>query len=567
MSSLMQSQAKFFRTRRSHNQAKKNGQYDDFDLDLDVLPGLLPMSPALEEERLHEYKQLQPLAFSMCDDAQGRRSSRDFFHDDDDDAGFAFAGGEGKKDAADDFFHDDDDPGLAFADGGIMSTSSIRRKKETLYQRRRISLQECRHTSGPLNSAHTRSNSEPRREPLHEKNNVEKYTIKKRQCDEIEPHEYASRRRSCADVREERYEARRWESEEAGKSDLCEHRSEGEQSFGPVLSDLEIVIEDIASPEGSPNFSSGGSIRAGKFSITENGVCPRGYKIPQYNPRDIAIDFSSKPLGRGACGSVRKGIHIPTREPLAIKIIRMEDKAKREQFINDAHVLLTVQSGFIIKLLATYVHLESFAFHTALELMDFGTLADLSKRCQRGVPEKYLSFMCLQILEGIKSLHAHDFLHRDIKLCNILLNSRGFVKISDFGISKKLDSSEKTWTYVGTSLYLSPERLQAEGYGKPADIWGVGLSVYELACGQFPWEECNTILSLFNLSQTLPRLPNSSPELQSFIDRCLQFNADARATAVELAADPYIRYQASVLNVEKEYLPWLGHTMRSEPCN
>merc|ERR1719193_1206122 len=95
MSSLMQSQAKFFRTRRSHKQAKKNGQYDDFDLDLDVLPGLLPMSPALEEERLHEYKQLQPLAFnSMCDDAQGRRSSRD-----DDDAGFAFAG-EGKKDAA-----------------------------------------------------------------------------------------------------------------------------------------------------------------------------------------------------------------------------------------------------------------------------------------------------------------------------------------------------------------------------------------------------------------------------------------------------------------------------------
>jgi serine/threonine protein kinase len=78
--------------------------------------------------------------------------------------------------------------------------------------------------------------------------------------------------------------------------------------------------------------------------------------------------------------------------------------------------------------------------------------------------------------------------HRDMKPGNILLNSRGEVKISDFGLSAELDSTkEMCATFIGTHAYMSPERLGGKPYSFASDIWSLGITLVECALGQFPY--------------------------------------------------------------------------------
>merc|ERR1712137_1509935 len=124
--------------------------------------------------------------------------------------------------------------------------------------------------------------------------------------------------------------------------------------------------------------------------------------------------------------------------------------------------------------------------NVALEYMDYGSLTDVMKRVHR-FPERYLVLVMIQILEGLKWLHLTTFLHRDVKLGNILMNSRGAVKLTDFGISKKInDERFGCDTFVGTATYMAPERIRGEDYSFAADIWSLGLCAYELASGKYP---------------------------------------------------------------------------------
>merc|ERR1719229_1174913 len=140
-------------------------------------------------------------------------------------------------------------------------------------------------------------------------------------------------------------------------------------------------------------------------------------------------------------------------------------------------------SPFLIQLYTAYVHRDTGCVHVALEYMDYGSLADVKRKSQI-IPETVLALMLMQILEGLKILHLSSVIHRDVKPENILVNSHGFVKVTDFGISKKLgEEREFLDTFVGTQIYMSPERVLGEGYSFPVDIWSLGLCVYELATG------------------------------------------------------------------------------------
>ncbi|PAV57756.1 hypothetical protein WR25_07388 [Diploscapter pachys] len=113
------------------------------------------------------------------------------------------------------------------------------------------------------------------------------------------------------------------------------------------------------------------------------------------------------------------------------------------------------------------------------------------------IPIKVLSHVSRSILEGLKVMFDNKIMHRDLKPVNILVNSKGFVKLGDFGISKKLDkSSQQCNTGVGTPIYMAPERLMegAENdrnvkYGKKSEIWNYGICLWEMCKGDYPYHE------------------------------------------------------------------------------
>lgn len=99
-----------------------------------------------------------------------------------------------------------------------------------------------------------------------------------------------------------------------------------------------------------------------------------------------------------------------------------------------------------------------------------------------------------QILEGLEYLHVNNVIHRDIKAANILLDSKGAIKLADFGSSKKIYGSINTSrSLCGTPYYMAPEVIRQSGHNRYADIWSLGCTVYELIAGRPPWSEHKNI--------------------------------------------------------------------------
>eukprot|EP00755_Sulcionema_specki_P028591 Sspe_Gene.17426::Locus_6182_Transcript_3_5_Confidence_0.615_Length_768::g.17426::m.17426 len=130
------------------------------------------------------------------------------------------------------------------------------------------------------------------------------------------------------------------------------------------------------------------------------------------------------------------------------------------------------------------------------EFMDFGSLDDILKLCRKlalEVPEGVIAKLIEQMLQGLVYLHKprdlkpakgkpRPDIHRDLKPANILINSAGECKIADFGIASDLATMGQS-SFVGTTTYMSPERIRGERYGTPSDVWAIGLICLELSLG------------------------------------------------------------------------------------
>ena len=117
------------------------------------------------------------------------------------------------------------------------------------------------------------------------------------------------------------------------------------------------------------------------------------------------------------------------------------------------------------------------------------------------IPEDILGQLTVGIVKGLQYLWTLKIMHRDLKPSNILVNSQGFVKLCDFGVSVQLINSIAR-TYIGTSAYMAPERLKGENYRMRAEIWSLGVLMFELVSGCFPYKSAtntsNVKLCLFH---------------------------------------------------------------------
>lgn len=191
---------------------------------------------------------------------------------------------------------------------------------------------------------------------------------------------------------------------------------------------------------------------------------------------------------------------------MAMKEIRLElDEAKFTTILKELVILHECSSPYIIDFYGAFF--QEGAVYMCIEYMDGGSI---DKIYAGGIPENVLRKITYSTIMGLKSLKdEHNIIHRDVKPTNILANTRGQIKICDFGVSGNLVASIAK-TNIGCQSYMAPERISGGGmtsgadgtYSVQSDIWSLGLTIIECAMGKYPYppEVSSTIFGQLNVS-------------------------------------------------------------------
>ncbi|KAJ7605977.1 Pkinase-domain-containing protein [Mycena polygramma] len=208
---------------------------------------------------------------------------------------------------------------------------------------------------------------------------------------------------------------------------------------------------------------------------------------PEYKEFDLKNDdFNNlEELGQGNGGSVMKVQHVPTGTVMAKKIVLIDAKpAERKKILLELQIMHACASAYIVSSYGAYLAEPNICI--CMEFMDKGSFDGIYKRIG-AIDIRVVGKVAVAVLEGLRYLYdVHRIIHRDIKPSNILCNSNGDIKLCDFGVSGELINSIAN-TFVGTSIYMSPERIQGATYSVKSDIWSLGITLLELSVGQFPF--------------------------------------------------------------------------------
>ncbi|KAG6865846.1 hypothetical protein C0991_011178 [Blastosporella zonata] len=254
-------------------------------------------------------------------------------------------------------------------------------------------------------------------------------------------------------------------------------------------------------------------------------------------------------IGKGAYGSVHKGEHIPSGNVVALKIINLDDKSGSDDVgdIQREVALLTQlrDAPNITKYYGCYM--DGPRVWIVMEFAQGGSVLSLMKASPNGcLEERYVSVIVREVLVGLSYLHKVPIIHRDIKAANILVTATGKVVICDFGVSALLaTSSSKRNTLTGTPHWMAPELLQnLPVYDTKADIWSLGIVVYEMIKGTPPHNTLENIKVMDLIPKAKPpRLGDSEAgkDLRDFMAMCLRESPAERLPADELSKSKWIK--------------------------
>jgi hypothetical protein len=248
-------------------------------------------------------------------------------------------------------------------------------------------------------------------------------------------------------------------------------------------------------------------------------------------------------LGRGGMGEVYRADDLKLRQPVALKFLPealSTDGASLARFYQEVSVARQISHRHVCRV---YDVGDADGFHfISMEYVRGETLSSLLKRIGR-LPEDKAVETARQLCAGLAAVHDAGVLHRDLKPANVMIDERGDVRITDFGIAALAEGQNDADSLAGTPAYMSPEQFEGKGLTVRSDLYSLGLVLYELFTGRKAFE-ASSLHELIRLrrSDTHPSSPSShvkdlDPLIERVIFRCLERDPDARpASALQVAA-------------------------------
>src|SRR5579859_3088006 len=306
----------------------------------------------------------------------------------------------------------------------------------------------------------------------------------------------------------------------------------------PVGNTDDVATLDFATatsplPPKSPSSSPSRPPSSAAYTMNEGRFLPGRLLLGRY--RIIAL------LGKGGMGEVYRADDLTLGQAVAIKFLPEEatrDEGMRERFRNEVRIARRVSHPNVCRVYDVG-DVEGQTFFT-MEYVDGEDLASLLRRIGRLPQDKALD-IARQLCAGLAAAHTKGVLHRDLKPANIMLDGRGQVVITDFGLAGVADNIRGNEIRSGTPAYMAPEQLAGKEVSTRSDIYALGLVLYEVFTGKRAFAGKSEGAARGADDRT-PSRPSSvvkdlDPIIEKVILRCLETDPAARpATALSVAA-------------------------------
>jgi predicted Ser/Thr protein kinase len=245
-------------------------------------------------------------------------------------------------------------------------------------------------------------------------------------------------------------------------------------------------------------------------------------------------------LGRGGMGVVLRAKDTLLGRIVAIKTLNEElsgNKDAQEIFLTEARGLAALSHPHLVAI-HDVTQIEGRAI-IVFEFIEGSSLEALQQEHGK-LGEADLLRAAIQMARAFDYLHKKGFIHRDIKPANMLLQADGTLKVIDFGLARSLEDIVNKGTQIrGTPAYMAPEQLLGDPLTGATDIYQLGITLYELACGKLPFEGGNIMFAHVHTPPTplAQHSPELSPELVGLIMQCIEKDPTQRPSAEQLNAD------------------------------
>ncbi len=305
------------------------------------------------------------------------------------------------------------------------------------------------------------------------------------------------------------------------------------QSLEPTFFEKSPVKKRPAS--GSGNLSGSGSVQG------RSGLDSSGYRWPPGTVLGERFRIVG-PLGRGGMGEVYRADDLKLAQSVALKFLPehlTEDPRRLELLYNEVRLARSVSHPSVCRV---YDIGEIDGQHfLSMEFIDGEDLSSLLRRIGRLPADKGID-IARQICGGLYAAHERGVIHLDLKPANIMLDGRGKVRITDFGLARLTMASDHRDGIVGTPAYMAPEQLAGGAVGVHSDVYALGLIFHEIFTGK-PVFRASSIAEMIRLrDQSAPSRISSigkdiEPVVDKIIQRCLSNEPSERPpNVVQIAA-------------------------------